>query len=635
MRLGEAYVNIRADLKPYYRDLQVGLRETTAAFEKQLNKELGRRFGKNISDGAREELSKGAKQIGDDVRRSLGDSSITITKKIREDTRRNVGGGFREGIADSLQSAQKFTKFIASSLAGALDDGISALPAEIKAGITAGLILASPAIIAQLGSAVSAAIALGVAAGGIALASQLTPVQQAFDEVLASVRESFAEAAGPLIDPLVDSLEFFANFAEDTIAPRLNDLFSAIAPGIRSLFLGIFAGVDRFVAELTAAGLDLNNLLVSIGDSAAIFGAAIGKAFRILASTGRDGQIALRDLTVLLATTVLGVAYLVSLVTTLYGRTREIIAIIQGDYAGAAQSQLQRELERSQAGIFNIAEEYGGLTSATDEQNRAFKEQQQAAQDAKRAIDDLIGSANDLISNQIDQEESWARLKEGIEKHGNTLKLNTEVGRENATNVQRYLNDTRDTLLGLVEAGEITADEAEIQFQREVTALQELFGTTKTGKKDFETLFGEMIRVSQLGFDPSPWVVAFNAIGKAAKQAIDRIKELAKAAQNTGLSTNIKVKGGTQLMADGGRVTRPTDVTLGEGFQPELVLPETQPNRAAQILANSSLGGMLGMGETTVIAYFDGEPFQARIVRTARAVNSSTARTVQAVPRSV
>jgi hypothetical protein len=635
MRLGEAYVNVRADLKPYARDLRAGLKATTDAFEKELNKGLGQRFGRKISDGAREELVEGAKKTATEVENILGRSGGQQERRTRESTRRGARRGLEQGLWDGLRTGQNIATLIASSLASALDDGISALPVEVKAAIVAGLIAATPIIVAQLSGVIASATALGFAGLGIGLASQLKPVQDAFAQTMSEVRNTLVEAAGPLIEPIENALDMLRTVVQGSIGPMLQDLFETIAPGLEDLLNGITVGVNNFLGAFQGSGPELNALLSDLGALASELLGVIGEVFATFVDGGLETRIALRDLVNLIELTVMGVAGLARLLTEIYGKARLIVALIQGDLPAAANAILEGQMAERDS-VFLLGNAYGGLARETDAETKALKEQEKALKDVEKAMDDLIKQADDLISKKIDSKESWADLTEAIKDNGATLNLNEEEGRDNARRVQDYLNDVRDELQGLVDTGQITADEAEVQFARQAAAAEKLFGKTKEGKKNFQELFGQFIMLAQFRFDPSPWIVAFNKIGSAIKGAIDRIKELQAAAAKTGISSgNQKVSGGTQIFDSGGRVTEPTSAILAKNYLPEVVLPETKPNRAAQILANSPLAGMLGAGNTTVYAYFDGEPFQARMVRTARGVAKSNARTTAQVPRSI
>lgn len=634
MRLGEAYVNVRADLKPYARDLRAGLKATTDAFEKELNKGLGQRFGREISDGAREQLVEGAKKTASEVEGILGRSGNKTESNIRDSTRRGTRRGLQDGFWDGLKTGQNIATLIASALASALDDGISALPVQVKAAIVAGLIAAAPIIIAQLSAVIAAATALGFAGLGIGLASQLIPVQDAFATMLSEVRNTLVEAAGPLIDPLINAMEFLQTVVEGSLAPTLQKLFEVIGPGLEDLLNGLTTGVNNFFGAFDTSGPELSALLSDMGAFAAELLGILGEVFATFVDGGLETRIALRDLLTLLELTVMGVAGLARLITEIYGMARLITSLIQGDLPAAANAVLQGQIASNDA-IFRTGEGYGQLAAATDAETKALKAQQKALDDTKKAMDDLVKSADDLISKKIDAKQSWDDLTEAVKENGRNLDLDSEKGRDNATRVQDYLNDTKDELQGLVDAGKITAEEAEVQFARQAAAAEQLFGKTKEGKKAFRELFGEFIMLAQFRFDPSPWIIAFNKIGSAIQGAIERIKELRRLAAQGNVSTDIKVAGGTQQFSDGGRVTSPTDATLGEYYRPELVLPETKPQRAAQILAGSPLGNMLGGGQTIVYAWFDGEPFQARITKTARGVAKSNARTISNVPRSI
>lgn len=636
MKLGEAYVNIRANLKPYHRDLQAGLRATTAAFEKQLNKDLGRRFGKQISTGARESLVEGAKETARDVEKALGSAGSSGGKGIRQALRRSTRRGMEDGLLDALSSGQKFATFIGSALASALDDGISALPVEMKAAISAGLILVAPVVVSQLGAAISGAVAVGIAGLGVGLATQLAPVQEAWTMFVSQARNSLAAAAGPFIDPILRGLATAATVIDSLLAPKLENLFASIAPGFEYLLNTVTRIVSGLFARLEAEAPEINGFLIAAADAAELLADAIGDALVALLDTGVDGQRALRELGALVAFLVRATVGWVIILTKLLGIARDVYNLVSGNAAqigldAAVQSGMEQE-----GLITRLTGGYNGLVVATDAETKALQEQAKAAEDANKALEKMIKDSEDLIDAQINKEEAWDKLTEAIKENGNSLKISDEEGRENAENAKRYLGEVADALKGRVEAGEITADEAEVQLQREITKLEKLFGTTKEGRARFEELFGTWTRLLGLRFDPSPWIVGFNAIGSAIKGALDRLKELQKQAKK-GLSGDIKVSGGTQIagFAEGGRITEPSMIMAGEGYRPELVLPETDPRRAAQLLSNSSLGAMLGGGPTVVYAVFDGEPFQARIVRTAQSVNRTSARTLSMVPRRI
>jgi hypothetical protein len=84
------------------------------------------------------------------------------------------------------------------------------------------------------------------------------------------------------------------------------------------------------------------------------------------------------------------------------------------------------------------------------------------------------------------------------------------------------------------------------------------------------------------------------------------------------------------FMAEGGITDGPA--VAGEAGR-EAVLPLDDPVRARQIAADPLVSSILGAGEMVVYAIFDGEPFQARIVRTVDEKTSATTRQLTQKPR--
>lgn len=109
--------------------------------------------------------------------------------------------------------------------------------------------------------------------------------------------------------------------------------------------------------------------------------------------------------------------------------------------------------------------------------------------------------------------------------------------------------------------------------------------------------------------------------------ALDRI---------TGKSADARSGGRARVLgmaAEGGITQGP--VIAGEAGT-EAILPLDDPIRARQIASDPMVQNVIGNhGETNVYAYFDGEPFQARIVRTTRGELASTSRQLTQKPRTV
>lgn len=636
MKLGEAYVNIRADLKPYVRDLNAGLRATTAAFEKQLNKDLGRRFGKEISTGARESLVAGAKETAKQVEKEIGGlGGGSSGAGIRNGFRRNTRRGISEGFLDVLGDAGKLFTFVASSLASALDDGISALPVQVKAALVAGVIAASPAILAALTALINAAVGAGVVGLGIGLASQLTPVSDTFKRIIDEVRVSLAAAAGPLIEPLISGMNLFLAFVNQRIAPRLQSLFADIAPGLDEFLTSVTVTVNRLFTALFTRGTRISRIIDSLGDAIVILGEGIATALELLIDSGTDGENALRDLAVATSTLIVFFAALLRVATEVYGRLRDIALILSGDVEGFAASRVARELEDTGDAAKGADEDFRGLVKATDEETKALKENAKAAEAAKRALQQLTDEAFKSINAEINLAESWDEVTESIKENGRTLDLDKEKGRENARAAEDYIQAVREAYRQRVADGEITAAQAEAGIQREIDKLGDLFGQTGKNRAEFDKLFASVQKLILLELDPTGWTAFFNTVGGAIRTTIGLLNTLDSKAKQAESGPSGRGGGGSSRgYANGGRVTYPQTVNVAEGFRPEVILPETRPARAMSILANSRLAGMLG-GSTNVAVYIGNEQLASRQYAVAQGVNQQAARTLSQQPRMV
>jgi hypothetical protein len=126
-------------------------------------------------------------------------------------------------------------------------------------------------------------------------------------------------------------------------------------------------------------------------------------------------------------------------------------------------------------------------------------------------------------------------------------------------------------------------------------------------------------------------IMQFAAAIELADDLGDALERLAK---KKGIAGDVaRILGGPILipfMAKGGITDGPS--IAGEAGQ-EAVLPLDDPVRARQIAADPMVSSILGHGEMTVIAIFDGEPFQARIVRTVDEKTSATTRQLTQKPR--
>jgi len=174
--LGEAFIEVRGDLRPFTRDLDKELEKVVNAFEKRLSK--------SVTDGL-----KDIDKTGSDSGEKLGDG---------------ISGGLKRKLGDKHKSPWLN---IVGAFASALDDGISALPTELKAAIVFGIIAALPIISGALAGAISAAVGLGLAGIGAFIAFQYEEVRERGALLAENLRLLFIDIASPFVPAMLKAID--------------------------------------------------------------------------------------------------------------------------------------------------------------------------------------------------------------------------------------------------------------------------------------------------------------------------------------------------------------------------------------------------------------------------------------------
>src|SRR5688572_23789044 len=240
--LGEAFISVRADMKPFRRDLKNEVQKAADDVEKAL--------GAAVEKGITSTAKSAGQKAGDDA-----------------------GDGIAQGIKRKTgdKSKEPWVAFV-GAFAGALDDGISALPTELKAAIVLGLIAVSPLIIGGLSGAIAAGIAAGVAGLGILLGSQFTSVQDRWMELNTFMRNTLIVTARSFEPVLLNVFDIFEGRLRD-LDPKLTQLFDKASTFVIPLTEALFDALDFIVDSLNTA----------LGGSD-VFVEELAKSFAILGS---------------------------------------------------------------------------------------------------------------------------------------------------------------------------------------------------------------------------------------------------------------------------------------------------------------------------------------------------------------
>lgn len=584
--LGEAFIEVRSDLSPFVKNLDKEVKRAAETMEKQLSASLKSGLSGDGRDGERlgEELGDG---VGRGMGRKLGDKKkppyITIT----------------------------------AALASALDDGLSALPAEVKAGIVGGIILSLPFLSAALAGATSAALGAGLAGLGTLLAFQYTEVEEAGLQLVNRLRQQLVTAAEPFVNVLISSFRFIENRFE-ALGPRLERILATSATFVGPLVEGLIDAFDFITESFDNVKGDLKPFVKELANGFAILGAAIGESLEILASTGEDGERGLRDMFVAVGLLIGGFARLLAILTFVYGVVRDIseaVPILVGplsiffelsdkaaegteDYGDATQGLTDRIL---------------GAVSATEKETKELKA-------AAAAMDKARDAAFGLIDATLDYEESIDDLDETLKENGRTFTQETEKGRENIRAVGDAIKAAQADAEKRFQEGKLNAQEANALYRAEVEEILRIARAHGISEQAIRGVYDEAIKLVNLPTPDTGWLSQItdkaNLTAAALRRAVEEARRL-----NSGTGGG-RGHGGFTEFAEGGIVQIPTQAIIGEAG-PEVVIPLTKPSRAAQLMQQSGLDRMLAAAQTLVQVFIGNEQLDARMVQVVERNNAA------------
>lgn len=657
-KLGEAYVRVRADLEPFAKDLDKGLKQITDRFEATLNRRLGQRLGRDVGTGIRD----GVRESSRDIDRDLNRLSIPANNRRRG---RRAGQDFGDGYGEGLfGTIKRFSGLFVT----ALEDGFSSLPPQVKGIVGAAIVAAIIPAGAFLSAALGAAILAGTAGIGVALASQFTEVQGKWETFVERLRVRAVSAAERFAGETVASLDLFDQKLEE-LDPKIRNLFGNASRYVEPFARGITGAIDGLVSGLDRglANSDFEQLSASIETGLTRVGTALGDAFDTILSNP-DLDVALSDLLETVGDLVdMGAAFLDWTVTAYNDlkRVGEVVGEVVQNFANFADllatltsgpdDDWARDIDKSwtdlvdgftgggadqvRVAITRIDEagrEWNNTTSATI---TATEKQAKALKEMNALIERQLRLVNDVIGTQIDYQAAIDQTTEDLKEYGRTLDLGDEKGRRNAENVQTEINALREQVEAQVQAGKITNAEGEKFFQAEIARIRARFNGNKALLTQFDQLFGALIKLSEAPVVPNklgPFASALGGIISALDKIIARQKAIGS--NNVNLQPSARntsgVGPGQQKYADGGFITEPTNAIMGENYREEVVLPLTNTRRSMQLLSRSPLAGLLG-GSTNVSVYIGNEQLATRQYEVATGVNRAAARTLSQAPRLV
>lgn len=586
MALGKAFIEVHADTAPFARELGNEIRRALRDVENTTVKQSGDRIGKKL-----------ATDIGNGINRN----------------RSSIGKGIRNGLNDGLNEGdnQGFATRFLKGIIDTIDDGLSGLPAEVKAVLGGALIAAAPlvgGVIAQLiTGAIAAGITVGVAGLGILAAAQFTEIREQFSSIFTQLRNQVVEDAQVLFPVLTAGL--------DLVRDRLN--------GLRPVWQAVFAGAEDVILPVLDALLgfveSFSTRFVEGFDNLDAFGEELGKGLReignaagyVIASIANDDDAvdALTDLLILVRDLVVVTGALVKGFLNVYGAIRAVAQLTDGlGILGFELDEFDDSSLRSAEAAAAMGRGIRGTVDILDSEQKALEE-------ANKVLSDYINKTFGAWDANIAFEQQLDDMSEVLRRNRGALDLNSQAGRDNQKAIRdaaAALIEQRDSTISLTGNTEF----ANQTFATNRKRLEDQAAAAGISRTRFRELTDAVLSVPP----PKDTGVTQGSVNRA-RSLLDALKGIGAAVARAG-QAGARAATGFQAYAEGGIVNRPTLGLVGEAG-PEAVLPLNNPGRAAQILSQTGLGGQLN---PTVNVYIGNQQLDAYIDNRVDSRTSVTAR---------
>lgn len=578
MALGEAFVNVRADLKPFAKDLEKGLKVILAAAEKKIAADAS--TGRGIQ--------------------------AALSKRTEEGVSEGLDKGFQKGAKSGTQKALSTGQKFFAALADFADDGLSAIPAKVKAGILIGVLaaaaVAAPLIAGVVSAAITTGIGLGIIGLGIAVASQFEAVQNQFTAVGRSILDQLREDAEVLIDPLIRAGEIINDSFSD-MGDLINATFASASRSIEPLTKALTGFIRQLLLGIEVIARKMRPLIEALAVSLPQLGRDIATAFAIIADGSPEAVVALKDILAIIGTLIIVTASFIRALSDLYYWLRVISLTTKGEFATAAALLIERE-NNARIATGQLADSYKPL-------NTALGKTAAEAETARLAISGLVAEQFAGINATIGYEEALDDLRESIRDGNRDFRVTEENGRANLRLVQQaieYATRQRDAELARATETGRSVESINAAYQKEITKIEEVIGANIRQDKSLKDMFATArgapkeveIQVTTPGLQAATtnWIKFREAIRNA-------ISTLIEAGRRNVTGSGAGLKTAVQY-ANGGIVDSPTLGLIGEAGYKEAVIPDpaVMPKRAMELSNRFGLTQMiadsLGAGQTIV-----------------------------------
>lgn len=609
--LGEAFINVRADLKPFAKDVEKGVKEILRAVEQRLAADA---------------------KTGGSIRRTMHQQA---SEGISDGLEEGFDRGAKRGTKKALSTGAKFF----AALGNFADDGLSAIPTEVKAAIVVGVLAASAAIAPLLAGTISAAVtsgmAIGVVTGGVVLASQLRPVSDQFTALGRDILDSLRVEAQIFVNPLLKS----ASTIKDAFTAASDDIGIAFAQAsldVAPLTDALTGFIQQLLPGIVVAVTEARPLIETLAVALPKLGRDMATFFAILADGSPQAVVAFRDFFAVIGTLLIVTAGFIRLLSDLYYWLRVTSELMSGDTLEAIALLAEREQAAALA--------TGEITAAVDTLHPALSKAAAEANAARYAISALLTEELRGVNATIDYQQAIDDLQKSIREGHRDFRVTTDQGRENLRRVEQAIiaaGQERDAAIANAAATGQSIDQINAAYLREIGVVEKVIGKNAQQDKTLKDLITTAkgapkevdIKVSTPGLEKA--IIDWKRFGAAIQSAIHKLASAGAKAVSGGGGLQTAV----QKYAGGGIASSPTLGLIAEAGYKEAVIPDpaVMPKRAMELSNRFGLTQMisdaLGAGQTIVNVFIGSQRLEEIADYRIQANNVQQAQTLAYGPR--
>lgn len=297
--VGKASVEVVGDVRNFarqvQRDLNAALRRVTLKPLKiELDRTAARNAGQNAGAAAADGFAKGF------ITRMRALQGVLTAAAFRAGN--SAGNGFRRGLDRGSKDSDSFAKKALKSVANILKEGflgigkvlgpiLGAVGTVVATTFSAAFLVTAASVIGPaLAAAITSALGLGLGAAllgvGVLAIKNLKPVQNAFKDLVKTLKQVGQEAAKPLLKPLLGSIEILKSSLK-FLQPLFKSIFSGLAPILKPLTAALTGFVSQILVGLRDSLPGIVAAFTGLSRALPVVGKWLGDFFRtIFANSG-------------------------------------------------------------------------------------------------------------------------------------------------------------------------------------------------------------------------------------------------------------------------------------------------------------------------------------------------------------